>query len=355
MVNRSKKVRLKDIARETGYSVTTVAKVLSGSAKETRISDVTAAEILATAKKLGYVPNIMARNLRAQRSGLIGIHLATADDTIIASTMTAILKNLPSLGYAPILTVEETSSDRCFDTWVRNDVEGILFCGPSRNLTQPLFEKLKSGNIPAVIAGNPYRSPLKALNSSVIPIVQIDNRMGIRLAIDHLKQRNRTCIAFISGPDWHSDADERRTSYEECITSLHDPIVAAIESTNLYWQRGYLSAKLIVDTYKECDAIIAYDDNVALGAMKFLADNGIAIPDDIAVVGFDNQPQAEYSIPSLTSINQPADEIGGQSLNLLLSIMKGSQVSSRRLLVEPTLVIRESTGRTDLEKREKDM
>jgi len=339
-----KRVRLKDIAVQSGYSLSTVAKVLSGTAKASRICENTASKINEVAERLGYIPNLMARKLRKNTSGLIGIYLASATDSIIAATLTAILQELPSKGYSPLLTVEESGYETCHTTWIQNRVEGLLLCGPTRILLQDVFSELKRNNIPIVIAGNPYKSTGDTFITDEIPTVQINNRLGIRMAIDHLAGLGRKRIAFISGPFWHSDADERRSAYEEIITQLHNPLTVDIGDVELFWKRGYLSAQQLLTHDPSIDSIIAYDDNVALGAMKYIADNNLKIPNDIAVVGFDNQPQAEYSIPSLTSIDQPADEIGRKSVLLLEHLISHEEVTEKHISIDPSLIIRTSTA-----------
>lgn len=345
MKSKTEKIRLKDVARDTGYSVSTVAKVLAGSSKESRISDSTAGKIVSVAKSLGYAPNLMARNLRSKKSGMIGIYLANANDSIIASTLTAILQKLPEKGFTPLLTVEDTGFDVCHETWIRNKVEGLLFCGPTSDITPESFRELRNNDIPVVIAGNPYTSGDKSVDSTGIGIVQINNKRGIQLTIDHLIGTGRRRIAFISGPSWHSDAEERKTAYSDFIIKHHTPVIADIGGRELFWRRGYLSAEQLLKKYPDIDAIIAYDDNVALGAVKYLSDISKKIPDDIAVAGFDNQPFSEYSIPSLTTVDQPTDVIGKTSVDLLENLITKREISEKHIYIEPFLVIRASTSR----------
>lgn len=344
MKHKSDKVRLKDVAKETSYSLSTVAKVLAGSAKESRISDAAASEILAVADRLGYVPNLMARNLRSKKSGMIGIHLTMPNDSIATSILTSILQELPSKGYMPLLTIEDTGYETCYKAWLRNRVEGLLFCGPSPHMTHENFSRLEEHAIPFVIAGNPYTSFNSNINMSSMAIVQINNRMGIQLTIGHLTATGRKRIAFIGGPPMQSDAVERKGAYTELIREYHAPIIADIGGEELFWQRGYLSAKELFANDPDIDAIISYDDNVALGAMKYLSDNTIRIPEDIAVTGFDNQPFSGYSIPSLTTIHQPTDQIGKEGVNILNKLITKNDVPCNHVYIEPSLVVRTSTS-----------
>ncbi len=141
-----------------------------------------------------------------------------------------------------------------------------------------------------------------------------------------------------------SDAIERKSAYAELIRKHHDPIIADIGGEELFWQRGYFSAKQLLSNNSGIDAIISYDDNVALGAMKYLSDNAIDIPEDIAVTGFDNQPFSGYSIPSLTTVHQPTDEIGRESINLLEKLISHQSISNNHVYIKPSLVVRSSTS-----------
>ncbi|MHC4124180.1 MAG: LacI family DNA-binding transcriptional regulator [Planctomycetota bacterium] len=343
MVKKSQKIKLKDVAEQAGLSISTVTKVLSGQAKKMRIRDDTVQRVQKIADKLCYVPNQMAQKLRTQKSGLIGIYLAYATDAICAGILSGILQELPRKGFFPLLTVEETGFERCYEVWMQNDIEGLIFCGPSNKMSPDVFENLKKNGIAHVIAGNPYKDPKNPEYLSKVTTVQIDNRIGIRLIIDHLIKQGRNRITFIAGPIWHTDADERRLAYENFIKNYHQPMIADIGGNTLYWQRGYLSTELLIKKYKaDFDAIIAYDDMVALGTIKCLTDNGIKIPSNIAVTGFDNQPLAHYAIPSLTSVNQPADRIGRESVQLLKNILEGKKISKHMYII-PKLVARTST------------
>jgi DNA-binding LacI/PurR family transcriptional regulator len=205
------------------------------------------------------------------------------------------------------------------------------------------FAKLEEHNIPFVIAGNPYTSFNGSMNIPNMGIVQINNRMGIQLTIKHLLETGRKNIAFIGGPPMQSDAEERKSAYAEAIKKHHVPIIADIGGEELFWQRGYLSAKQLLTANSGIDSIISYDDNVALGAMKYLSDHNIRIPEDIAVTGFDNQPFSGYSIPSLTTVHQPTDEIGKASVILLEKLISHQPISENHIYIKPSLVIRSST------------
>ncbi|HBO45217.1 MAG TPA: hypothetical protein DD670_15075 [Planctomycetaceae bacterium] len=343
MSKQERGVTLKDVAREACVAVTTAGKVLANRASEFRISRQTAQRVHEVAERMGYVPSHAARLLRSNKSGLIAVFFADATDPITAGILHSILKNLPAHGYFPIVTVEQEGLNEARATWQRNRVEGVILCGDSPQVRPSLLANLGRDGIVSLMAGN-YRLPAKTPKSFArTATVRVDDRAGIELAIRHLVEQRRRRIAYISGPATSFDAVERRNAYEELIRERHAPIFADNLGDERYWNRGYLGAMQLLEKHKpRVDAVMAYDDPVAMGAIKYFSDNGVRVPEDIAVVGFDNQPEAEYSIPSLTSIHQPVDEIGRKSVELMKRMLQ-QQAKPEHLLVSPRLMARGST------------
>ena len=336
-------VTLKDIAKEVGFSVNTVAKVLSGKSKHARISPVTAEKVREAALRLGYVPNQIARILRAKHSGLVGVFVAAMTDPVYAAIAHSTLEGIPRRGYFPILTVAEAGFDLCYEAWMRNRIDGLILCGTVAELPSDLIDNLEMSGIPVVTAGCRYQGGAADRGQEPVCSVQMDNSTGMQLCIDHLRARQYRRIAHLAGPVIQSDAHERRQAYEDIISEFQDPIVVEASAEHEHLRIGYQGAQ---DLWADCgdvvDAIIAYDDLVAIGAMKWLTDSGIRIPHNVAVMGFDNLPHGQYSTPLLTTVRQPTDEIGLTALDLLESRMKlGSK--PRSVVLTPSLVVREST------------
>lgn len=335
-------VTLKDIAKKANFSINTVSKVLSGQAKTARIPPDTAKKVKAIAERLGYIPNQMARNLRTAKTGLVGVFVAEMTDPIYAAITHSILEQLPKHGFFPLLTVAEAGIEQCRQTWLRNRIEGLILCGTTSDMTPVFFSELKQGKIDAVIAGNFYETPKLPAQIPSVSTVHLDNYAGMQMGIRHLHEQGCRTIAFLAGPSWHSDARERHLAYEHLIHEHHAPIVACPNTADQYWQRGYLAADFLKKQKTPFDAIIAYDDLVAVGAIKWFTDHNINVPADMKVMGFDNLPQSEYSIPPLTSIEQPCTTIGKKSVELLKSSLQNhNQIEHVHLM--PSLIIRDST------------
>jgi LacI family transcriptional regulator len=342
MPKKTENTTLADISKAAGVSLNTAAKVLAGQAKNARISEKTAKQIKKIATQLGYIPNQMARNLRAKKTSLIGVFAADMTDPIYAGITHAILEELPKHNLFPLLTVAEAGYELCRQAWLRNRVDGLILCGTMPQMSPSVLSDLKNHGISIVIAGNYCLLPEHGSSVPGVSLVHIDNNAGMRLAINHLIEQKKQKITFITGPKSHSDARDRLQAYEYIIKDYQKPIIADLNTDEIFWRRGYLAIKSLAEQKIKYDAIIAYDDLVAIGAIKFLGQNGVAIPNDVAVIGFDNLPQAEYSIPSLSSLEQPAGVIGQRSVELLVKHLS-QQNEIEHIHMMPTLVPREST------------
>jgi LacI family transcriptional regulator len=343
MRRKTTKITLRDIARKASCSVNTASKVLSGQSELGRISSATTKKIKHIACQLGYVPNQLARNLRARRTGLIGVFLADMTDPVYAGITHAVLEELPKHGFFPLLTVAEAGLDLCRESWMRNRVEGLIHCGTTREMSAEFFSDLKEQGLTSVIAGNYFVESSATLPPAPpVTTVHVNNQIGVQLAMDHLIEQGRKRIAFLAGPRWHSDAAQRRYAYESIVARLHSPLVIDVSAQEQFWCRGCHAAKMLRRNKQRFDAIVAYDDLVAIGAIKWLIDHGIIVPDDVAVIGFDNQPQCEYAIPSLSSIEQPMEAIGRKSVELLQSNLR-TPTAQEHVLLKPSLVVRGST------------
>lgn len=336
-------VTLEDISIKTKVSINTVAKVLSGQQKKARIADRTANRIRKIAKNLNYSPNIMARNLRAQHSGVIGVHIAEMADPINTANAQYILRALNQLNYFPLLTVAEEGLEYCRQSWWRNRAEGLILCGTSQEMNKDFFSDLHQRDVVAVIAGSSLvDSNTSSLQTPPVSVVAVDNHLGIQQVLNHLKSKNRKRIGFIAGPSWQSDAYERKHAYQTLILQHHPPCIAESSREESLFQKGYDGARQLLESWSNIDAIIAYDDCEALGAIKWLTDHKYKVPQNIAITGFDNSPQTEYTIPSLTSIAQPTVTIAEKSVGILASALRKVSIVEQ-IKVAPTLIARGST------------
>ncbi len=342
-VKQKKRITLADVSEKTGVSVNTVAKVLSGKSKECRISDKTANRVKKAANQIGYVPNIMARMLRSDHTKTVAVFISDITDATYAGLSHLILEQLSSQGYYPFLSVAESGLEHCRREWIQHGSEGLILCGSTKEMTKDFFRDIQQSGIAIVFAGCAYHEPGKVVMSRMgISSVSIDNYKAINLAVTHLQNRGREKIAFIGGPSWHLDAYERLEAYEKAVTSTQDPIIIKSPAhAKVTWWNGYRCIASMGVPGEDYDAIIAYDDMLALGAAKRLLEYKISIPETVSIVGIDNSPEAEFFHPSLTSVTQPLSIISCEAMNLLDRALRGSPVERKK--IAPKLIVRKST------------
>jgi DNA-binding LacI/PurR family transcriptional regulator len=343
MNRKTTKITLADISKAANVSVNTAAKVLAGQAQIARISEKTAKKVRKTAKELGYIPNLIARNLRSKHTGIIAVFIADMTDATYAKSSHLILQRLHAKGFWPILSVAEIGLELCWQEWLQNRIEGLILCGTTQEMDTEFFHALREHSITPVIAGCAYKAPSNQnVSGPEVSTVSMDNYAGMQLAINHLRQKHRKKIAHIAGPDWHTDTYERKIAYENIIKQYHEPVIAGQGSCSRFWQKGYDSAIELERSGQSYDAIVAYDDLTAIGAMKWFLENNKNIPDDIAIVGIDNAPESEFCTPSLTTIAQPTESIGEKTVNLLESCLY-KKTPVEKILIMPSLIPRAST------------
>ena len=331
-----------DIAKYANLSVNTVSKVLNGRARDAGIALKTEIRVKKAAEELGYIPNQMARCLRAKNTDTIGVYIDKITDHVRAETLHAILQELSDRNLFPLIMLAEAGYEKCCESFIRNRIEGLILCGMMKEMDFGFFGSLFENNIRTVITGcfHHDREIYDAFKD--VSFVNVDNHMGIDLQIGHLIKQGRSRIAFITGPTFDSDMHERKKAYVDLIKHYHTPIIGQLSKNTTYLEHGYLSVDLLLEKKQEFDAVIAYDDEVALGAVNRLHEKGIKVPDDVAVIGFDNSPEDNYTIPRLSSVSQPTQQIGQKSVELLLDRIE-KNINPENIYIAPSLVAREST------------
>jgi LacI family transcriptional regulator len=183
------------------------------------------------------------------------------------------------------------------------------------------------------------------------PYVDMDNRYGMRLISRHLAGLGHQKIAFIAAPDYlmfaHARLEGFKEGLEEESIRLDDSMVVVGDLTQL---DGFRQAEILLDRSHAPTAIVACNDLMALGAISAAQKRDMKVGEDIAIIGFDDIPQAELNHPSLTTLHQPLYKIGSMVCEMLIQCLKGEQLEVQTILLKPTLIIRESCGGNQVEK-----
>ncbi len=330
-------VNLKDLAETLGLSSTTVSLVLNHSPIANSIPARTKRRIFSLAKKLHYHPNFVARSLRAKRSYTIGVMVPEVSEGYEAMVLSGIEDFLLQEGYFYFVVSHRHRRDLIEEyphLLLARSIEGLIAvdtpCG--RNLPVP------------VVAVSGHREVERVTN------IVLDHDKAAALAVGHLFDLGHRKIALIKGQSFSSDTEVRWASLRLAMSArglpLETLLTAQLEGDTPSPQLGYLATKKILAAGLSFTALIAFNDVSAIGAIRALREAGFRVPEDVSVVGFDDIQSAAFQNPALTTIRQPLWEMGQLAAETVLRrIAKGASAPySRTLMVEPKLVVRESTA-----------
>jgi len=308
---RQHRVTIKEIARETGVSVQTVSRVIN---KRPDVSPETRASVEAAIAHHGFQPSAVARSLVRRRSQMIGVIAAGLEYFGVAQTLNGVAEEAEASGYSIILK-ELASFDvpdivPVVDFLLAHRVEGIIFAPPQMGANiRHVMDQLPLNGPPVVF--------LKAEPTEEFTTIGIDNAGAARLATEHLLALGRTRIAHIAGPLEWREARDRRDGW---LAAHEAAELAAGPMTFAPWSSagGADAFTRLLDEDPAVDALFCASDQIALGALHVANARGIAIPDQLAVVGFDGLPEARQFTPSLTTVRQPLAELGKLAVHELV-------------------------------------
>lgn len=338
----AKRITSQDVADLAGVSRTTVSLVLNN-IQEVSISQPTRQRVQLAAEKLGYVPNASAQALVNQRSQIVGLFLTRslhhiASDTFITQVIDGLLAVIHQYGLRLLIDVipPEHQKEAYLQLFRAKRIDGILLSGP--RIDDKALIALEEEGYPAVIVGQ--------LPKTNICMVDVDNYSAARQAVSHLIRLGHRRIACITNaPTIYTAAQDRLSGYRDALAESGIPFQEElVRFGDFNLESGYERMRSLLRAGAPFSAAFIASDVVAFGAMTAIREAGLCIPKDIALVGFDDLPIARFTDPPLTSIHLPAVELGRQACDLLIQIMSGSHLPTRRTLLDTHLVIRQSCG-----------
>lgn len=310
---------MRDVARATGVSQSTVSRVLSGAPTTVPIAPSTRERILAAARQLGYRPNPLARGLRGSRTMLVGVIVREITDPFFAGAVEAVSIAASQLGYNVVLGHAHGRSDEALALWgilEARHCDAILLLGDQRD--QPgLLSDLQSSRIPVVALWHGARA-------TGIPTVNVDNAAGIRAVMAHLAALGHRRIAF-AGRRPFGDVRERERAYLAALESVAEPL-----------RRGYLQHVANefaggVDALTRLEgldepptAIVGATDVIAIGMLHAAQLRGMRVPEDISITGFDDIPFAQVSVPALTTVRMPVKAMVDAAVRMAIGVSGGT-------------------------------
>ncbi|MGD2205974.1 MAG: LacI family DNA-binding transcriptional regulator [Anaerolineae bacterium] len=335
------RVSIKDIARAANVSHSTVSRALSDSPL---VSAKTKARIQRLAHKMGYSPDAQARSLVMGRTQTIGVVVTTIADPFIAQVVQEIEGTAHDHGYSVILASSNSKPEReiaAVDMLQSKRVDSVIV---TSSRVGALYHKhLDRLGVPVVLVNSHSEE-----EGTYIFSITVDNRHGGCLATQHLTQLGHRRIAYITGPADHSDDLDRLAGYRHILTEFgitFDPDLV-VQGTGR-GDGGERAWPALAALDEPPTAVFCYNDMTAIGLLRAARRAGLAIPQDLAVVGFDNIPFAAYVNPPLTTIAQPMLDLGKQAVEMALALMSDENPENEsvsNIVVQGQLIVRESSG-----------
>ena len=330
---------LEEVARVAGVSRATVSRVVNGNPK---VNPDARRAVERAVDRLGYVPNPAARSLVTRRSQSIGLVIAEPagrvfEDPFFPRLLRGIGAALSSRDLQLILLMPQSSGEetRAERYLTAGHVDGALLASLHGN--DPLPQAVAARGVPVVVGGRPPRG-------SPVSYVDVDNLQGARTAVEHILATGRRRIATIAGPQDMPAGEDRLTGYHQALESAGTARDAKLEADSDFTQQGGAEAtRRILAARPDVDAIFAASDLMAAGAVQVLRAAGRRIPDDVAIVGFDDSPIAETTDPPLTSVRQPIEEMGREMVRLLVEQLADPGSVPRTVILATQLVRRRSS------------
>ncbi|PZQ89590.1 MAG: LacI family transcriptional regulator [Leifsonia xyli] len=328
---------LHDVARLAGVSIKTVSNVIND---YPHIRPATRERVEAAVAELGYQPNLSARSLRSGRTGVIALALPELGLSYFAELADAVIRSAEQRGLT--VTIEHTGGDR--------ERELEVLRSPRRKLSDGLiFSPLGMGQDDVELTSVGY--PLVLLGERIFggtaDHVTMQNVEAARAATDHLLALGRRRIAVVGAHEGEviGSAGLRLRGYREALEAAGVPFDPELLGYTELWHRanGATAMRALLDRGARFDAVFGLNDTLALGAMRVLQEAGRVVPDDVAVLGFDDLDEARYSLPSLTTIDPGREQIARTAVEALVERIAAPESASREIFADFRLVEREST------------
>ena len=325
-----------DVARLAGVSTATVSRALNGTA---RIAPATQAAIAAAIDQLGFAPSTIARSLVTKSTQTIAFLLPDITNPFYAALVSGIQDSALARDHTMLLCTTEGDPEReeqYLNLLRAKSVDGALVDGlvlPSDRIARFVRE------------GFPIVCLDRDIDSRSIPLVQVDNRRGGRMAVEYLLGLGHTEIAHVTGVRHLRISEDRlegvRDAHKNAGVALDE---RSITEGNFTEEGGYEATRRLLDDHVPFTAVFAANDLSALGVVTALTQSGLRVPEDVSVVGFDDLRLAAYTSPPLTTVHQPATEIAQRATEILIDLTHGMKVQTMRQLLPPKLVVRASTA-----------
>lgn len=328
------RVTMADVAREAGVSLMTVSRAIND---KDGISESTRDRIQAIVERLGYRPSEIARSLVTDRTGTIGLVVIDNSNPFFSEVARGVEHEAYAQGYNVFLCNTEEDIEReqaVLRSLEEKRVDGVLLCSP--RLDEAALRSALRRHAAVVMIN-------RRLGDPRFGVIAVDDERGGRIATEHLLNRGHRIIGYLTGPERSYSGQLRARGYRSALVAAGITPCAGWERPCLpVVESGREAAYDLLTAQPDMTALFCYNDLSAVGALQACADLGRRVPDDVAVVGFDDVPLAAWVTPSLTTCHVPMYDLGNQAVRLLLDHIRGCGERCEDIVIEPELIIRDS-------------
>ena len=329
---------LEDIARLSGSSRSTVSRVING---DPNVRDATREKIMEVIREVNFQPNLAARGLAVGRVSVVGLVIPMGVSAIFTDPFFPLLIQGVSAGctakdYSVMLWVAEPDYERRMISKIMYNglVDGVIVS--SMLLDDPIVMALEESELPFVLIG---RHP----SNEQVSYVDLDNQKSASDAVSYLLNMGRQRVASISGPKNMIVGQDRLQGYKNALTQHEVPLNERLMVEGDFTEEGGYRAMQSLLSARP-DAVFIASDSMALGAMRAIQEKGLRIPQDVAVIGFDDIAPSSRSTPTLSTVRQPIQEMGAKAAEVIIEMILNPEMGPQKIILETGLVLRESTG-----------
>ena len=330
-----KKITITDIAKATGLSISTISRVLNEKSKEYRISKQTEQKVIATVKRLNYVPNYFAANLKSGKSKTVALIVPSFSNPFYTSIVSELNVEIRKLGYTTIITETDENAEiekLELQQMTSRNIEGIIIV-PCRDQSD-YIKKLYDQGLPIVCIDRYFEN-------LDIPYVSVDNYDGAYTATKHLIENGHSNIVCIQGIQVSATTRLRVMGFEDAMqeVGLKNYSIVGDDFTS---QNGYLETKLLLNQKILPTAIFTLSNTIALGCLKAFKEQGLRVPEDISIITFDDQAFMDYFETPLTCIAQPVSDISKIAIKFLFARINNIKENTNQVLLKPEIKFKKS-------------
>lgn len=336
----TKKISLKDVAKHVGVSTALVSYVINNKEKEARVGAEMVKKIKRAVKDLNYQPNLIAKSLKSGRTSTIGLIVADISNPFFSTIARIIEDEARKLGYVVIFGSSDESHEKSqtlIEVLLNRQVDAFIIA-PARNTEKQVLQ-LQKRNIPVVLIDRYF--PEIAVDS-----VHINNAQAAFDAVDYLVNRGRKRIAMVSYDTTLAHIEERKTGYKDALNKnglqYNDTLVKNISFQNLEKDIA-VKIEALLKIQPAVDAFFFATNTLAVESLKVINKHNIKIPEDVAIVSFDESEVFDFFYAPLSYVQQPLEEIGKQAIKLVSEkIHKPAAMQNRTVVLDAKLIVRQS-------------